>query len=259
MKKNEIRLYGSIGDKAAECDSNSIADKLKSFNGEPITIRVNSKGGDVFDAHAIKNLLREYPGKKTVYIDGLAASAASYIAIASADELHLKRGSIVMIHPAKSGVSGTSSQIRKMADVLDKLTGQIADEYVLKSNKSKQEILSAMNAETWLSPDECKEFGFNCITEADEAKVYINKADIEAYGYENCPENLIVNSLEEIPTIREVENIIFKNSGLTHQQTKALLAGGYKALTITDKQRDAEKQKAEMAELFEVINKFQKY
>lgn len=220
---------------------------------------MNSKGGDVFEAHTIKNILREYPGKKTVYVDGLAASAASYIAIASADELHLRRGSMMMIHPAKSGVSGTSTQIRKMADVLDKLTGQIADEYVLKSNKSKEEILSAMNAETWLSPEESKEFGFNCITEADEAKVYINKSDIEVYGYENCPENLVVNSAEELPTIREVEKSLIKNTGLTHQQTKALLSDGYKALTITDEQRDAEKQKAEMAELFNVINQFQKY
>jgi ATP-dependent protease ClpP protease subunit len=158
--KTEITIYGVIGDSWWD-DSVSAADidkALKDAKGE-IVIHLNSPGGDAFDGIAIYNRLKQYNGKVTIYVDGWACSAASIIAMA-ADELIMGLGAMMMIHEAWTIVWGTKKDLRKEADVLEKLENSIIDIYMTKANVSREEIRRMVDDETWFSAQEAVNIGF---------------------------------------------------------------------------------------------------
>lgn len=156
----EITIYGIIGDSWWD-DSVSASDidnALKSISGD-IVINLNSPGGDAFDGIAIYNRLKKHNGKITINVDGWACSAASVIAMA-ADELNMGAGSMFMVHEASSIVWGTKTDMRKEANVLEKLEEGIIDIYMTKANVSREEIRQMVDAETWFSAQEAVELGF---------------------------------------------------------------------------------------------------
>lgn len=254
MDNNTIYLYGHIGDEYDECDEASVARKLANAEGD-ITVKINSMGGSVFSGHAIKNLLNEYKGKKNVVVEGIAASAASYIAVGAADTLHMKNGSLLMIHNAKSICVGDYQAFRKEADLLEKVNSQIADVYVSKSNRTKEDILASMDNETWFTPEEAKSYGFNVITDSDMACFEnISKSDIELFNYKNLPNFLKSEIMNRKPTKRDVEHYLH-NNGFSSREAKTIISKGYdKALENNDDQRDVEQETAEMAELEKALN-----
>lgn len=171
----EITIYGVIGDSWWE-DSVSASDidaALKNITGD-IVIHLNSPGGDAFDGIAIYNRLKKHDGKVTIHVDGWACSAASVIAMA-ADKLYMGLGSMLMIHEASSFVWGTKTEMRKEADVLDKLEEGIIDIYMTKANVSREEIRAMVDAETWFSAQEAVDLGFATADDTDDA----NKRDDE--------------------------------------------------------------------------------
>jgi ATP-dependent protease ClpP protease subunit len=166
----ELTIYGLIGDSYWE-DSVSALDidnALKSITGD-IVIHLNSPGGDAFDGITIYNRLKKHDGKVTVNVDGWACSAASVLAMA-ADELVMGLGSMIMIHEASSIVWGTKTEMRKEADVLDELEEGIIDIYMTKANVSREEIRSAVDAETWYGAQKAIDIGFATSTVATDGK-----------------------------------------------------------------------------------------
>lgn len=133
-----------------------------------VSIRINSPGGDVFEGRAIMAAIRNHKGKTTAYIDSLAASAATSIAIAC-DEVVISQGAFFMIHNASSAVWGDKNAMRETADLLEKIEGSIVADYIGKTGKEEQQVIDWMNAETWFSADEAVEYGF-CDRLADSAK-----------------------------------------------------------------------------------------
>ena len=181
-EESTIYLYDVITPYADEYWGGvSAADFVQALNElttPVIHLRINSPGGDVFDARAMATAIRNHPSKIIAHIDGLAASAASYVAIAC-DTVRMAQGAMVMIHRAWTFTAGNTQDLRKEADVLEKIDGTIADDYASKGSESGQWFLDRMDAETWLTLDECMQCGL--VDEKDETqKVVTNSVANEA-------------------------------------------------------------------------------
>lgn len=124
----------------------------------PVHLRVSSPGGDVFDALAIYNMLLDYPGTVTVTVDGLAASAASFIAMAGST-ITMNRGSKMMIHDASGLCIGNAAEMNAMAALLDMVSGTIADIYAARSGVDADTWRSRMRDETWYGAADAVEAG----------------------------------------------------------------------------------------------------
>jgi ATP-dependent Clp protease protease subunit len=133
-----------------------------------IAVRINSPGGDAFEGVAIHNLLRAQGKPVNVYVDGIAASAASIIAMAG-DTRVMGNNAMMMIHNAWSVCQGYADDMRKMADTLDKVSASVAQTYIDRAGLSKDKVKDLMDAESWLSAKECVEMNLATgVAEDDE-------------------------------------------------------------------------------------------
>jgi ATP-dependent protease ClpP protease subunit len=152
-----IRLYDPIDDYGGwwGMSAAEMADAVDELPSKVTDIRllINSPGGDVFDGMAIMNVLSAHPARVTAVVQGLAASAASFIAV-GVDELVMNPGSMLMIHDASTGVYGWASDMREVADLLDKISDNIASMYARKAGGENTDWRDLMRAETWYTADE---------------------------------------------------------------------------------------------------------
>ena len=125
----------------------------------PVTVWINSPGGDVFAAAQIYNMLMEYTGPVTVKIDGLAASAASVIAMAGG-EVHMSPVSMLMIHNPSTVAIGDSEEMLKAKALLDEVKESIINSYELKTGLSRAKLGRLMDNETWMNANKAVELGF---------------------------------------------------------------------------------------------------
>jgi ATP-dependent protease ClpP protease subunit len=119
-----------------------------------LAVRIDSDGGDAFDGIAIYNVLRAQKKPVDVYVDGLAASAASIIAMAG-DTITMAVNTCMMIHNASAIVYGTAAALRQTAEALDTVSEAIAQTYVSRTGKPLADILALLDAETWMTAQEC--------------------------------------------------------------------------------------------------------
>ncbi len=124
-----------------------------------VSLWINSAGGDVVAACQIYNLLKDYKGKVTVKIDGLAASAASMIAMAG-DEILMSPVSTMMIHNPVASAYGNTEEMEKVIDMLDEIKESILNAYELKTHLSRTKISHMMDEETWINANKAVELGF---------------------------------------------------------------------------------------------------
>lgn len=154
----EVVIYDEIG--AYGVSAKGFLAELGALpDAAPIALRINSPGGSVFDAVAIYNALQRHSGTVTVWIDGIAASAASYIAMAG-DEIVMPENAFLMIHDPAGMVMGTAIDMRAMAEALDKIKGSLLQGYAAKSGRPQEEIAPLMAAETWLDAKDALDLGF---------------------------------------------------------------------------------------------------
>ncbi|MBO6883860.1 MAG: Clp protease ClpP [Marivita sp.] len=147
----EVLIYDEIG--AYGVTAKGFLAELGALpDGLPIDLRLNSPGGSVFDAVAIYNALQRHEGEITVWIDGIAASAASYVAMAG-DEIVMPENAFLMIHNPSGLVMGTSAEMREMAATMDKIAGSMIRGYAARSGRSEEEIAALMAAETWFDAE----------------------------------------------------------------------------------------------------------
>lgn len=175
----EILIYKDIGNSmfGETITAESIAEQLNSANGDEINLRINSRGGSVFEGFAIYNLLDQYEGVINTYIDGLAASISSVIALAGST-VNIAKNSRIMIHNAYGGVMGGAKEMRDTAELLDSLTDTIADIYAEKTGGNKDEYLTLMDGEKWYTAEEA--------LDAKLATIIINK-DAKVSNKLECP------------------------------------------------------------------------
>ena len=132
--------------------------ELMESNGD-ISVWINSPGGDVFAASQIYNMLKEYKGKVTVKIDGLAASAASVIAMAG-DEISMSPVAMLMIHNPSTLIWGEETDMVKAKEMLSEVKESIINAYEVKTNLPRNKISEMMDNETWMSSNKAVELGF---------------------------------------------------------------------------------------------------
>ncbi|NAZ38213.1 MULTISPECIES: head maturation protease, ClpP-related [Rhodobacterales] len=154
----EVAIYDEIG--AFGVSAKGFLAELGALpEGTPVDLRLNSPGGSVFDAVAIHNALRRHAGTVTVWIDGIAASAASYVAMAG-DEIVMPENTFLMIHDPSGLVMGTAEDMRAMAEALDKVKGSLVSGYAGKSGRTPEEVAALMAAETWFDAADAVAQGF---------------------------------------------------------------------------------------------------
>ena len=181
----EISIYDEIGFWGVSAAS--FAQDLKSCgnNLKQINLHIHSPGGDVFDGIAIYNLLKNHPANVTVYIDGLAASMASVIAMAG-NEVIMPENAMMMIHKPWGIQGGDAEDMRKYADLLDKVENTLIPAYASKTGKTPEELAEMLSAETWLTAKECVEQGFaDKLAEPLVAMASIKSRKLE--DFENMP------------------------------------------------------------------------
>jgi ATP-dependent Clp protease protease subunit len=189
----EILIYDEIG--AFGITAKQFADDLKAVGkAGRITLRINSPGGSVFDGLAIHNSLKRLSARKTVWIDGIAASIASVIAMAG-DEIIMPENTMMMIHDPAGMVVGTAPEMRAMAEALDRIKGGLVSAYRDRTGKPEADIEQLMAAETWLTASDAVAAGF-----ADRVDKPIRAtARFDLSRFRNAPAVLVDEPLKEEP------------------------------------------------------------
>lgn len=155
----ELLVYGDIDDFWGDVQSKEFAEQLRAITAKELHVRINSLGGSVFAAQAIYSSLRRHPANVTVFIDGIAASAATLIAMAG-DKIVMPNNAMMMIHNPLTWTAGDAEGLREMADVLDKVRDTIVATYREKTKLEDEKIIELMDAETWMTASEALELGF---------------------------------------------------------------------------------------------------
>ncbi len=187
-KSADVYIFDEIG--TFGLTAQSFIEEIKSYKDTPMSLHINCVGGDVFEGMAIYNVLKKRTARTTVYIEGIAASMGSVIALAG-DEVVMAENSLFMIHNAWGGAMGEATEIRKTAALLDKISGEIADIYTKKTNLPYNRVKEMMDEETWLSADEAFNLGF--IDSISDAIKVAAKYDVSKF--KNITDKEIQNKL----------------------------------------------------------------
>lgn len=198
----QIYLYGDVGDPWGWGDGftgEQVAKALVDLGGGDVVVRINSGGGIATEGMAIYSLLKAHPGKVTVAIDGVAASAASLIAMAG-DEIEMRTGAMMMIHDPSGVTRGPAKTHEDAAAFLHKLADNYAAVYALRAGMDAKDVRKLMLATTWMTADEAvaQKFATKQISEPASAM-----AAFDYRVYASAPEGLPVR-VRDVPTIAAV-------------------------------------------------------
>jgi ATP-dependent Clp endopeptidase proteolytic subunit ClpP len=152
----DVMIYDVIG---WGVSADQFCRDLRAINAKTINVHMNTPGGSVFDGMAIYNSLKAHPANVVCHVEGLAASIGSVIALAG-DEVRMGEGTFFMIHNPSSLAIGDADEMRRQADMLDKVSTSIAGIYVEKTGMTLDAAKAAMDAETWYTAEEAKAAGF---------------------------------------------------------------------------------------------------
>lgn len=156
----ELYLYGTIGNGwFDDITSGNVKEFLNTSDVSQLNVHVNSGGGDVFESIAIHNLLKSHSAKISIYIDGLAGSGASVIAMAG-DKIIMPRNAMMMIHKAWTVAAGNADEFRKVANDMDKIDHAVTESYTGRFVGEREELVTLLTNEEWLTADECMALGF---------------------------------------------------------------------------------------------------
>ncbi|EKH4491086.1 Clp protease ClpP [Escherichia coli] len=196
-----VRIYDEIGGYGVQ--ASTLTDQISACGDvSEIHLCIHSPGGDIFQGLAIYNALKNHPAKKIVHIEGIAASMASFIAMCG-DHIVMPANAMMMIHAPRGVTAGVSGDVRRFADLMDKLGDTMAETYAGRTGKSKQEITAMMEAETWMDGNECKANGF--ADEVISAITAMARIESKRIGdFSNMPEN--------------IKNMISQNTGSNEQE-----------------------------------------
>ena len=163
----EVAIYDAIG--SWSVSARDFINALKPYAKRDLTVRINSPGGEITEGNAIANVLKRHEGNVTTCIDGLAASMATVVALAGS-KVTMAENAYFMVHNPSGSAWGGSEDLRKQADLIDKMRDGLLKAYVAKTGLSEDEIGELMDNETWMTAQEAKDYNFiDEITEPIEA------------------------------------------------------------------------------------------
>lgn len=220
----EIVLYDEISDWGVTAEG--FRQELEAITAKTIHLRINSPGGSVFDALAMFNSLRAHPAHVVSHIDGLAASAATVVALGG-NEVRIAANAFFMIHDPWLWTAGNAAQLRKDADLLDKLGGSIVDTYVAKTEATVADVKAWMEAETWFTAAEAVEAGFADALDTTEEEDDLAAAAAALFDlsiYSHVPDALRARGSEPTePTTRDLERAL-RDAGLSRSEAARMVA-----------------------------------
>jgi ATP-dependent Clp protease, protease subunit len=184
-----IYVYGVIGETmfGDGITASAMVQLLEESSFSSITMRINSPGGDPFEAATILNLLKNTGKPVNVYVDGLAASAGSLLAMVGTT-IHMGEGAMMMIHNASTICFGCAADMRQQATNLDDISAAMRSVYVNRTKMSDEDMQALMDAETWLTADQAVEKGFaDSKSEAPSSDVQALAASYDLSMFKNAP------------------------------------------------------------------------
>lgn len=189
----ELQLYGEISDRSwwgDEVTPKQFAADLDALGDiNELRVYINSPGGDVFAGQAIYSILKRHKAQVHVYIDGLAASIASLVAMAG-DTITMSANAMMMVHMPWTFAVGNAAELRKMADDLDKIGESMVVTYEGRSALTHEEVVALLEAETWLTAQDCLDRGL--CDEVEDAKEVAACWDPAALArYRNTPATVL--------------------------------------------------------------------
>lgn len=194
---NEILIYGDIG---FEVQAKDIVSQLNHADG-PLSVRVDSFGGDVYAGISILNALRRYPDEVTVYVDGMAASAASFIAVGGADRLIMSPNSSLLIHGAWSQGMGNSEEMAQLAADLNQITDNLATIYAEKTGQEPAYWRELMKKDTTFTAEQAVEAGLaDAVDELEKSARAEKRHAVMASGRSRFDKHAGVRGVPEIET-----------------------------------------------------------
>lgn len=193
----EIYIFDDIGKDGVT--AKSFKQELDKFKG-PIDVHINSGGGSVTEGISIYNTLKAYTGKKTVYINSLAASMASVIAMAG-DTIIMPENALMMIHNPWGASAGPSKEHRKTADLLDVMKDAMIAAYQYKTGLDQTVLSEMMDEETWMNGGAALKLGFaNSLTDS----ISVNGISAKIQQISNARDHVIKENFQSLCTnVRE--------------------------------------------------------
>lgn len=208
---NVITVFDVIGEDfwtGGGVTASRVAGALRKIGNRDVEVHINSPGGDMFEGIAIYNLLREHPARVTVKVMGLAASAASIIAMAG-DEVRIGLASFLMIHNCWVLAVGNRHDMRELADYLEPFDSAMADVYASRTGLPKDRIAAMMDAETFIGGSQAVEDGFaDALLAADEI--------VEDEG--------ATEQARAMNSVRRVEALLTHKGGLSRTAARSLIS-----------------------------------
>lgn len=184
-KPARLDLYGFVGasywdDDGQSVTTKAVSDALANIEGEMLDVHINSYGGDAFEGIGIYNALKQSNKTINVYVDAVAASAASIIAMAG-DTIFMPKNSQLMVHHALTNIYGNADDLQKGIDMLKTMDNSLAKTYMTRFTGSEDELEELLTAETFLSADEAITMGLadEIVNYSDKSKVPEPEADIK--------------------------------------------------------------------------------
>jgi ATP-dependent protease ClpP protease subunit len=230
-----ITMYDMIGSDgwSEGVTAKRVSAALRSIGSRDVTVSINSPGGDFFEGLAIYNLLREHPHKVTVKVVGLAASAASVIAMAG-DEIQVAKSGFLMIHNAWSVVIGNRHDLRSAADVMDQFDASMAGLYATAAGMTEKEAAALMDAETWLTGQAALDAGFaTSLLSADEVTAAQDQTNSALTAKRKVDSLLAKQGMprsERRALLEQMRGTHDAAPGITHDADAELIAGMRKAI-----------------------------
>jgi len=187
----EILVYDQIGKDffSDGIDAKEFRRQIKAVKAKTINLRINSPGGSVTDAAAMAAALDDHPARIEVDVDGIAASAASVLAVVG-DVVRMSASGLMMIHNPYAMTAGGSDEMRRMADLLDSVKGQILDRYERKAGKitPRDKLAQMMADETWFTGEEAVAAGLaDEVTAARQVAACVSAEALAKMGYRRVP------------------------------------------------------------------------
>lgn len=207
---NVIQMYGVIGEDwwtGEGITSSTVTAALKRVGDRDVEVHINSPGGDMFEGISIFNILQAHPKKVTVKVMGLAASAASVIAMAG-DEVLVGLGSFIMIHNCWVVSVGNRHDMREVADYLEPFDGALRDIYVSRTGQQPDDVTKWMDDERFLSASECVALGF--------ADGMLDASDVSEDAEQT-------ERAKAFNAVRKVEAALTRKGGMSRTEARALI------------------------------------
>ncbi|MCT1410036.1 head maturation protease, ClpP-related [Corynebacterium accolens] len=233
---NDILMYGEVG---FDIVARQVIDELSQAGGEPVTVRLNSGGGDVYEGIAILNALRGYEGDVSIFIESLAASAASFIAAGAGGRVVARPNAEIMVHRAWTMQMGNSTDLSKTIADLERQDAKLAAIYAERTGGTTEQWLERMEAETWFSAQEALDAGLvDAIEDAKSSTpaATLGRARVMAsYKYSSrsaAPPPTLGSRSESVPETNQekgdtvgILNQLAKELGKTPEDVQRALSG----------------------------------